>query len=689
MTLYANAAQEEAINTINGPVLIISCPGSGKTTTLVRRIHHMIEEGVKPSSILMVTFTRDAAEGMDRKYRELFSTNPGITFATIHSLCFTILKNEGVCRQGSVLSEEKKISFLAEYIRSQYRMRDSWDVAISAATAISMIKNNKISPSQCSISGLPTEILERSYEAYEKKRTEMGLVDFDDMLLLCHETLANIPSILTKYQDMFHYVQCDEYQDTNFVQRDILYLLTEKSQNLCVVGDDDQSIYAFRGARPEIMLSFQKDFPNAKAIRMGTNYRSAAKVVELSDRLIGHNRIRFKKNFISQRGSDGTEGTYTATRFPGKKEEMDYIVKEINRLHEQGIPYKEMAILFRTNQQAQWPARALSEAGIPYFSTENVRSIYEGFIFADIRDYVMLSAGLGDVRQLRNILNHPNRYLYEYYFKDCDYTEDSLMDACSYILNDKGAHWKYEKALDSVAELMRAFGPGEVDMNTSPEEVMSRMNGPYPSVHYDKYLREYADMREMDYTELLDIYKTLEDDAKKYGSVREWFAAADETVRKLHEELKHKDKNGVVVTTMHRAKGLEWQAVFVIDADEALTPHKNSLNDDAAIEEERRLFYVAMTRAKDDLYILGSGPQSRFLNELKDLADDSAKTVEPPVEIPKYFAGKAVEHKRYGKGRVVRYEPGSIVVKFEKQMPQQEKTFTFPEAFRVGHMWYC
>ena len=489
MALLANPAQEEAIRTIDGPVLIISCPGSGKTTTLVRRIHHMIECGVRPESILMVTFTRDAAEGMAKKYKELFSSNPGVTFATIHSLCFTILKQEGICAPRDFLPEEKKIGFLADFIRNRYRTRDSWEIAAAASSAISVLKNNGQNPDSINEPGLSLEMLTKAYEAYEKWRKESGFVDFDDMLVMCHEALRDNPSMLEKYQDMFRYVQCDEYQDTNFIQRDILYLLTAKMQNLCVVGDDDQSIYAFRGARPEIMLSFNKDFPHAAVIRMGVNYRSAAKIVDASDRLIRNNRFRFKKDFLSQRGSEGISGTVLNLRHPEKKDGMAYLVEQIRVQHEKGVPYREMAVLFRTNAQAQWPARALTEAGIPYYSTENVRSIYEGFIFEDIQDYVYLSAGLGDSKRLCNILNHPKRYLFEYHFRECEYTEDAMMDACSYLLKEKGGSWKYDKALDQVAELMEVFGPGEVTLDSDPIDVMDRMNGTELSIHYDKYLR--------------------------------------------------------------------------------------------------------------------------------------------------------------------------------------------------------
>lgn len=685
MSLLKNEAQEQAIKTIYGPVLLISCPGSGKTTTLVRRIHHLIEEGITPSSILMVTFTKDAAMGMQEKYISLFGSNPGVTFATIHSLCFNILKREHRCTQDDVLSEDRKMGVLMDFFKSKRIYNGTWDMALATATGISAMKNNYLKPDEVNVQGVGSEMFAEAYESYEAWRIDNHLLDFDDMLLSCHTMLKNEPAVLDKYRFMFRFIQCDEYQDTNYIQRDILYLLAGHDRNLCVVGDDDQSIYAFRGARPDIMLNFPKDFPDAAVIRMGTNYRSASEIVKLADRLIKRNKDRFEKDFVSQRGSDGAEGKVIRRYFNGKKPEMAHLLNEIRRYHYEGVPYKEMAVLFRTNMQAQAPVTLLSEAGIPYYSTENVKSMYESFIFEDIHDYVMLSAGLGGSKEFFNVLNHPNRYLKEYHFRNVPYNIDAMMQACSYIAHS-GERWQLDNAHDAIYDWMHAFGPGMVSLSSRPADVFGRMNGAAVSIHYDKYVAEYAKFRNLDYPELRELYDDLKKDACQFDTIGEWFTHADESIRKLREEMRNKDREGVVLTTMHRSKGLEWKVVFIIDADEDITPHKKSKGDDLAMQEERRLFYVAMTRAKDELQVYSSTEKrSMFIEEFAEepkapvVKNDISKVV--VKDVPKFLPGKGVEHNRFGKGKVVRYEPGKIIVNFEKE---GEKILKFPETFASG-----
>lgn len=692
MSLLENKAQEEAIRTIDGPLLIISCPGSGKTTTLVRRIHHMIEEGVFPSQILMVTFTKDAANGMNEKYRDLYGGNPGVTFATIHSLCFNILRREGRVANDSVVSERDKLDFLLNVIRQQ-KFEGAWDMAVAAANGISMLKNNYMDPKDVDVPGISSELFVQAYEAYQKWCEDREMIDFDDMLLLCLKLFSEEPAVLDKYRDIFRYIQVDEYQDTNYIQRDILYLLAGDRKNLCVVGDDDQSIYAFRGAKPEIMLGFEKDFPNVHVVRMGVNYRSASAVVECSARLITHNTTRFDKPFVSQRGESGVKGEVIRRAFPSAKTQMQDILREIEKLHKEGMPYKEMAVLFRTNLQAQIPVMILSDAEIPYYSTETVKTMYESFIFDDIMKYVRLSAGVGGRKEMCDVLNHPNRYFKEAAFRNAEYSLDGLMNAARYIRTSypTSEFWRWDNAKENIYDWMQAFGPGVVSFNSSPKEVFSRMIGGACSIHYDKYIREYSKYRNLDPDEYKEMYKDLKEDAERFATIGEWFDYAAEYVSRIREEAKKKDKEGVVLTTMHRSKGLEWKAVFILEADEGKSPHKKCIKP-TEIDEERRLFYVAMTRAKDILYIYHtSDKESRFLSEYR--ANAKPRTVLPktdsyvmkPEDVPKYLPGKEVRHKKFGSGRVVRYQPGQIVVNFDTE---GEKTLQFPETFCRGLIEY-
>lgn len=690
MTLKANTAQEEAIRTINGPLLVISCPGSGKTTTLVRRIRHMIEEGVDPGHILMVTFTKDAAEGMKNKYISLFGSNPGVMFQTIHALCYTILLREGVVRKTDFVNETAKMDFLLSVVRGQ-KVDGAYDLALAAKNGISMVKNNYLDPKKVNCQGIASELFVEIYDAYMNWCRENGYIDFDDMLLKCLELLQNNEKVRRSYQDLFQYIQCDEYQDTNYIQRDILTILAGERRNFCVVGDDDQSIYAFRGARPEIMMNFEKEFPGAKIVHMGTNYRSASSIVEVSGKLITHNRSRFKKEFVSQRGIDGARGEVICHSFDGAKTQMEYIRREIERLHREGVPYKEMAVLYRNNIQAEVPVRILSNASIPYRLTESVKTMYESFIFEDLMHYVRLSAGLASPKEMLQVLNHPNRYFKEKNFRDAEYSEQGLMNAARYIRDTAppSEFWRWDKAREAIQDWMQAFGPGTVSFMTPPKDIFSRF---IVVLDYKRYIREYAKLRNTDPEEYNELLKELREDALRFDTIGDWFCHADEMTKKIQAEVKKKDQEGVVLSTMHSSKGLEWRAVFILEADEGKSPHKKAVLP-AEIEEERRLFYVAMTRAKDVLYLLYDPDKvSRFIGELYTEEKTVTERVKPkgkdyvlaPEEVPKFLPGKPVIHRTFGEGKVVRYQPGEIICLF----PEGEKTFLFPETFCRGIMKY-
>lgn len=619
MQYHTNPAQEAAIQATEGHVIIVSCPGSGKTTTLIRRIRHMIEKGVDPKTILMVTFTRAAARSMQDKYVELFKEQPGVIFKTIHSLCYAVLLREGIIDRDSVLADDVQRNFFVEYFKSK-RYGDAFDMAENALTAITDVKNNSLEVASYKPTGLKAEIFRAVYQAYEEWKRQQHKIDYDDMLILTHRLFQEHKEVLKKYQKQFRYIQVDEYQDVNYIQKDILYALSEGSGNLCVVGDDDQSIYAFRGARPNIMLNFQKDFPDAKVIFMETNYRSGFGVVHFADKVIHNNKERFQKKFVSQRGREGFHGEVRIKRFTTNMDQRNFLIKEIQRLHEDyDTPYNEMAILFRTNEQAQMPVNALASLGIPYECTEVVRTMYESFIFNDIRAYVHLSMGVGTEDELIQILNHPTRYFKEAKFRGAAYGERSLKNHAYYIYQE-GQAWQYRNACEKIEQWMEAFGPGEITPETPTAEVMRRMNGGLHSIGYDEYLRNYADYRNMDYEEIRAQYDLLLEDALLYDSIGEWLEAAEKTIRKMKDMSWQRDPEGVRISTMHKAKGLEWKVVFIVDADEFITPHRKAVKsgDPAAMEEERRLFYVAMTRAKDQVYILGSGVRSRFIKEILD-----------------------------------------------------------------------
>ena len=686
MAFKQNKAQEEAINTIEGPVMIVSCPGSGKTTTLVRRIRHMVESGVDPTSILMVTFSRAAATEMKDKYEKLFGENPGISFQTIHSLCFNLLIKEEKHTRADILLEREKNDFLVESLRYYPEADgDIWEMSRNVATAITAAKNNYSDVNEYEPDGCNKELFLAMYHKYEGWKKTLHKIDFDDMLIECRDMLENEPSILNKWADHFKYIQCDEYQDTNTIQKDILYMLSGKTKNLCVVGDDDQSIYRFRGARPEIMLHFMDDFPDAKKIMMGINYRSAGEIVEKAGKLIVKNKTRYGKTFVSQRGKDGENGYTEYLRVGNKQDEMDKLPQLIEDIHKEGVPYNQMAVLFRVNTQAVLPVSALSAAKIPFNAIESVRCIYDGWIFNDIRTYVDLACGNykneDELRQkIKTVLNRPNRYFNPSWFENVSYDISGFRKALYPISKD--AMWKYSQALEQADTWMRLFGPGKLSMDDSPELVFKRLTGKN-TIRYEKHISDMAKFRRTDSDEYFEVFDEIIEEALRFQTIRDWFAHADWMSRFIQEESRKKNPEGVVLATMHQSKGLEWHTVFIIDCNDGVIPHKNSSDTLQGIEEERRLFYVAMTRAKDNLYVINSNrAESSFIKESELITKQERKLKE---EIPKYLPGKKIRHKSFGEGKLVSYGPANVTVDFG---PRGRKSFQFPASFKDGLLEY-
>lgn len=682
MELKGNQAQEDAINTIYGPMIVVSCPGSGKTTTLVRRIHKMVESGIPAASILMVTFANAAAKDMARKYVEMYGTNPGVTFATIHSLCFNILKDDGGFTADSLISEREKMDYFLWRVRNLPGIADPWAVTRDMILEISKVKNMCIPLKDYEPSCCAKEYFDKLFTQYEEDNSEAGRIDFDDMLLKCRDLLQEDPRVLAKWKGRFRHIQCDEYQDTNAIQKDILYMLAGEEANLCVVGDDDQSIYRFRGSDSRIMLGFADDFKKrgAKTVMMSTNYRCAGNIVDMADACIGFNNKRFKKDFISERGKNGEKGTALYKQMASGMSQMQDVVSTIKRLHEAGTPYEEMAILFRNNKQAVLPVQMLSAAGIPFYSTETVKSMYDEWMFEDIRSYAELSMGENTERNIQRILNRPNRYLKGKAFADAPYTTQGMVNAISYIKESGAPEWQFTQAQKSIFDWITAFGPGKVTSNTRPADLFDRLTGKKKSVHYDKYISQAAKFMRQDEGDLMDQFNLLKEDAMQYKTVGEWFAHAATVSRLMRmENEKRKSRNGICITTMHKSKGREWKAVFVIGVNDGILPGRecNTVDD---LEEERRLLYVAMTRAKDYLCVYCSGRESGLMKQTM-----AALKEKKEPKIPKKLAGSPVMHKTYGKGRVQGYSGKHISIRFEDGVVRK---YQFPDAFRKGYLEY-
>lgn len=589
--MLENKAQEEAIHTVNKQVLVIACPGSGKTTTLLRRIHYMVTEaGISAAQILMITFTKAAADEMNKRYVSMYGDNPGVTFATIHSLCFSIVKKYGK-KNVSVLSDIEIYNYFNYRVKYLDQINDKDNFVADVILDISVMKNNMISLSDYEPACTDNkELFTSLYTGYEKYKEKESKVDFDDMLVMAKDILDNEPEVLLYLKNRYSYIQVDEYQDTNYIQRDIIYKLAGKEGNLAVVGDDDQSIYMFRGARPEIMLNFSKDYPECKVIHMSTNYRSLKEIIKTADHVVKHNSQRFAKDFY---GAREEKGKVFFRNYLNNTSQLGGVLHKVRELLEQGVKPEQIAILYRTNKESMPFAEYFMREKIPFQCNERLKSKYHHWIFQDIQAYWKLSRGKKDKISFQRILNHPNRYFYGKAFHSVDPNLSSLKQA---VWEQKGGvHWQLQKGLENAETLFQHF---KILNTFSKPEVF--MNYLYKATGYNDYLKEYAKLRKLDVKELTVVWNNLLDEAKLYGSWDAWGRYIVAYNRQLQQANKSKD--GITLSTMHRAKGLEWDYVFIINCVDGTIPHSNAMTPEE-IEEERRLFYVAMTRAKDFLYL--------------------------------------------------------------------------------------
>ena len=604
-----NPAQIQAIAHHKGPCMVLAGPGSGKTTVITKRIEYLIEKHrVNPEEILVITFSKAASKEMRERFYTL-SQERGVTFGTFHGIYYGILKWAYQFTSDNIFSEEQKCQLLGRVIeRMELDIEDEKDFLQGIAGEISNIKNNQIPLTEYQSMNCDEETFVRIYQAYEEERKKGRKVDFDDMLVLTYELFRKRPDILQMWQSKYKYILIDEFQDINKVQYDVVCMLAAPENNLFIVGDDDQSIYRFRGARPEIMLDFPKDYPDVKQILLDVNYRSTKAIVNGAARVIRHNVSRYPKQIITTNGQ-GVNVHIQELRHP--IEESKYIIKEIQKAIRSGVKPSEIAVLYRTNNEARVLVESLMEYGVPFSMKEHFSNLYEHFIGQNLIAYMKMALGDRSRKLFLQIMNRPNRYIGR---DSVEKGEISFEDLRKFY-QDKD--WM----LDRIDQL-------EVDLR-----IVKRC-APYAAIQYirkhvgyDDFLKEYAVKRRIKLDELLDILTEIEERAKEFKTIEEWFAHIDEYTEELKRLAEYKETNpkAIQMMTMHGAKGLEFDTVFVIGANEDIVPYKKAETQEE-IEEERRLFYVAMTRAKKRLVISYSKERngkkmerSRFVSEVLNL----------------------------------------------------------------------
>lgn len=603
MQLQLNEKQKQMVAAKEGPVLVVACPGSGKTTTMIARAKALVDYGVNPAKLLVITFTKQAATHMQQKYEKAYGKE-GITFGTIHSICYRMLQSVAGYTKKDILLESEKWAFLAGQLHGKVAAAEMEETISGIMREISFVKNKCIPPEAYEPDSTDKRTFCILFHAYEDFRKSAGKIDFDDMLILARDILFNNGMVLDEYRKKYSYIMIDEFQDTNRVQADIFYLLAGENGNILVVGDDDQNVYGFRAAESAIMLDFPKKFPNCKIIYLDTNYRSEPEIIEIASKLIACNKKRFEKDF---KGEKKGKGHIKITCFPDVVKQRDSVVEQLKKLHETGVPYEEMSVLYRTNKQNLMYVQALMKEEIPFYTTEAVKDHHMEFPFQDFMAYYRLAAGNPWKGDLQRILNRPSRYLKGDAFKNCIYNIDQMIECANRCSNPDAAKDRIYSMVDDIENL--------ATMN--PTQFVGYL---YNVMDYRAGALSYAAYCGKDESEVDELLDSLIDEAKQFNTMQEWADYAKTYNKKLQE--KRKNKEGICLSTYHSAKGLEWDYVFLIDCNEDMTPFKKAESPEE-IEEERRLFYVAVTRARKGVrftWVSDNGPKkmfpSRFLTEM-------------------------------------------------------------------------
>lgn len=605
-----NKAQIEAITHHDGPMLVLAGPGSGKTLVITRRIEYLIQKRkVRPEEILVITFTKAATNEMRERFKKVMQGRYlPVTFGTFHGVYYGILKWAYKLSADNIFSEEEKTRLLKEileHIDAEIDIDDENDFLEGIKGEISCIKNNQLNISRFQSAYCAPTVFKEIYYTYERERNRRKKLDFDDMLVLCYELFTKRPDILKKWQERYSYILIDEFQDINKVQYDVIRMLALPQNNLFIVGDDDQSIYKFRGARPEIMLGFEKDYPNAKKVLLDVNYRCTKAIVNGAKRIIQKNKNRYEKNLITS-NEQGADIHIQEVR--NLSEESIYVLNEIREEMNRGVPATEIAVLFRTNMEPRMLAETFMEYNLPFQMKEHLPNLYEHFICRNFCAYLRMAVGKKERKDFLEVMNRPIRYISRSSVEKAEVSFEGL----------RRFYCDKEWMLDRIDQL-------DVDLR-----IMKNMT-PYAAIQYirkkmgyDDFLKDYAYTRKIKVEDLYEIANELQTKAKKYKTIEEWFAH----IKNYTEELKNRskqteeNKNAVTFLTMHSAKGLEFHTVFIIEANEDICPYKKAeIVED--MEEERRMFYVAMTRAKKKLYISYVKERngkamlpSRFVNDL-------------------------------------------------------------------------
>ena len=674
-----NDKQKEAVLYNEGPLLIIAGAGAGKTKTLTTKIAYLIEEGLaQPYNVLAITFTNKAAKEMkDRLYALIGDLAKKIQVSTFHSFGLKLLRenyaklgyeaNFVIMDSDDSLTVVKKIVKDLGYDPKIYNPR-------AIRNKISSCKNEMMTPQMYEKYAVSDyeKVIQQVYEKYEDKLKKNNSVDFDDLLLLPIKLFKENPSVLQRYQELYQYILIDEYQDTNEAQYILSKLISAKSRKITCVGDDSQSIYSFRGANYKNILNFEKDYKDAKTILLEENYRSTSTILDAANQVIKNNTQRKDKNLWTSRGQGEKIKYYRAYN---ERDEAQYVIRKIKELRNKDVEYKDIAVLYRTNAQSRVLEEEMLKENMPY----RVIGSFYFYSRKEIKDliaYLRLIHNSKDNVSLLRVINTPKRGIglrtIENLTAKADENNTSIYEAIS-----SGKELQFKNMIEKLKEISE-----ELTLTELIDKVLDA-SGMREELESEKTLESEVRLENLE--EFKSITKSFEE--------REGLVSLEDFLLEISlisdvEEYKD-DPNRISLMTVHSVKGLEFDHVFVVGMEEGIFPHMNSLMETSELEEERRLCYVAITRAKDDLHLVNArrrtlfgkeqiNPVSRFIGEISpDLIETNVKEELPKKEEKidtgdmfreeevDYQVGDYVYHETFGTGRVVEVTNTLVSVAFK------------------------
>ena len=653
-----NENQLKAVNHLDGPCMVLAGPGSGKTRVITYRIANMVvNKNIKPTSILAISFTK--ASSIEMKNRALSLSNDfrmnKVTYGTFHSVFFRILRYFENYNIESILDEKTKRIGLKNILKGlNIENADDDETIGQVINEISYVKNELMDKRDFKSEVLTNDEFIKVYNFYEEYKQQMNKIDFDDMLIKTYELLKNNKAALDRVRSVYRYILVDEFQDINKVQFEALKLIANPSNNIFVVGDEDQSIYGFRGSRPDFLLEFEEYFSNTKKVLLDINYRSKGEIINIANRLIEKNTNRYEKVIKCGQGN-GAKVNYISPE--DSEEEAVYIAKDIkNKVQEDYTEYTDFAVIYRTNIQSRALVDVFMDMRIPFVVKDSIVTIYDHWAAQDILAYLRIGVNPNSNKDWIRIINKPFRYI----SKDNLNLIKDEPDFINSLINKCDLHPKQVKTINDL-DIDISYVKG-----LNPKNAISYIR---TTLDYDRYILDYCANRKIKTNGLIEILNELESSATNFKTIQEYLEHIERVKSEIVDNKNNKETDGVIFTTMHSAKGLEFKNVYIIGANEGTIPHEKSYEIDDEekkndqIEEERSLMYVAITRAEENICI--SSPINKYgkrVSKSRFVEDIKAPTKK---EMDSITIGDRIYHKKFKEGTIVEKNGDSIKIRFK------------------------